>query len=55
MGKSSGAGSPLATEAMFLGAGFGLASTFSRMPGIGDQLRVWMMQNQNKEDFIVSA
>jgi hypothetical protein len=47
MGKSSGAGSPLATEAMFFGAGFGLASTFSRMPGIGDQLGVWMMQNQN--------
>ena len=40
MGKSSGAGSPLATEAMFFGAGFGLASTFSRMPGIGDQLGV---------------
>src|ERR1700692_4894816 len=34
MGKSSGAGSPLATGAMFFGAGFGIASTFSRMPGI---------------------
>jgi hypothetical protein len=40
MGKSSGAGSPLATGAMFLGAGFGIASTFSRMPGIRDQLGV---------------
>jgi hypothetical protein len=40
MGKSSGAGSPLATGAMFFGAGFGIASTFSRMPGIRDQLGV---------------
>ena len=40
MGKSSGAGSPLATGAMFFGAGFGIASTFSRMPSIRDQLGV---------------
>jgi MFS family permease len=38
MGESGGVGSPLATATMFFGNGFGIASTFSRMPGIRDQL-----------------
>jgi MFS family permease len=38
MGEAGGVGSPLATATMFFGNGFGIASTFSRMPGIRDQL-----------------
>jgi MFS family permease len=38
MSQSCGLGSPLATATMFFGNGFGIASTFSRMPGIRDQL-----------------
>ena len=38
MGQSCGVGSPFATATMFFGNGFGIASTFSRMPGIRDQL-----------------
>jgi MFS family permease len=36
--KSGGVGSPLAIATMFFGNGFAIASTFSRMPGIRDQL-----------------
>jgi predicted MFS family arabinose efflux permease len=38
MSKSGGVGSPLAIATMFFGNGFAIASTFSRMPGIRDQL-----------------
>ena len=38
MGESGVVGSPLATATMFFGNGFGIASAFSRMPGIRDQL-----------------
>ena len=34
----SSTGSPLAVAVMFFGNGFGMASTYSRMPGIRDQL-----------------
>jgi len=38
MSKSGGVGSPLAIGTIFFGNGFAIASTFSRMPGIRDQL-----------------
>jgi MFS family permease len=37
-GTSFSTGSPLAVAIMFFGAGFGMASTYSRMPGFRDQL-----------------
>jgi predicted MFS family arabinose efflux permease len=38
MSKAGGVGSPLAIATMFFGNGFAIASTFSRMPSIRDQL-----------------
>ncbi|HET9377553.1 MAG TPA: MFS transporter [Chthoniobacterales bacterium] len=38
MNKSGGVGSPLAIATMFFGNGFAIASTFSRMPRVRDQL-----------------
>ena len=36
MSKSCGVGSPWAIATIFLGNGFAIASTFSRMPSVGD-------------------